>query len=347
MRHLCCNDCSCRQSRQYLRAQSGVGFGACLHIHFTENLGEEFHAMVVIHRQELVVVLLLDFVRDGFSIDNGGHAILIFAFLISLHRRHFLHHDVTDFHFTPMRSLTIPTLVLINQGKVFTSHHGIALQHVTSDSLVLFQRKQPFLVLLLTLLQLLFKFGMQMQVDALLAIQCVHQDFVSKVVLDDAIQQFQALNDGHFLDGVGGEFLQFLICQVIHHVGIDAVRLNGQRLRILINDDAMRCQTLLPLLIGEIDRRGNQFLIRLGWLRASRAADGRHYDSLQIFQHILLLRAITLLLSLIIEPITAALQFARLHSAVPTFRHNRGFGEEQSSSNSAKMESLLTAWCPT
>ena len=56
MRHLCCNDCSCRQSRQYLRAQSGVGFGACLHIHFTENLGEEFHAVVVIDRQELVVL---------------------------------------------------------------------------------------------------------------------------------------------------------------------------------------------------------------------------------------------------------------------------------------------------
>ena len=155
MRHLCCNDCSCRQSRQYLRAQSGVGFGACLHIHFTENLGEEFHAMVVIHRQELVVVLLLDFVRDSFTIDDGGHAILGFAFLFSLCWRYFLHHNITDFHLTSVRSLTIPTLVLINQGKVFTSHHGIALQHVTSDSLVLFQRKQPFLVLLLTLLQLL------------------------------------------------------------------------------------------------------------------------------------------------------------------------------------------------
>ena len=139
-----------------------------------------------------------------------------------------------------MRSLTIPAFVLIEQRKVFTSHHGIALQHFPSDSLVLFQRKQTLLFLLLSLLQLLFKFGMEMQVDALLAIECVHQDSVSKVVLDDAIQQLQALNDGHFLDGVGGDLLQFLVRQVIHHIGIDAIRLNGQRLRILINDDAMR-----------------------------------------------------------------------------------------------------------
>ena len=201
--------------------------------------------------------------------------------------------------------------------------------------------------MLLSLLQLLFKFGMQMQVDALPAVQCVHQDSVSKVVLDDAIQQLQALNDGHFLDGVGGELLHFLIRQVIHHVGIDAVRLDGQRLRTFINDDAMRCQTLLPLLIGEIDRRGNQFFIGLGRFCASWSVDGRRYDSFQIFQHILLLRAITLLQPLIVEPVTAALQLPRLHSAVPTFRHNRGFGEEQSSSNSAKMESILTAWCPT
>ena len=79
-----------------------------------------------------------------------------------------------------------------------------------------------------------------MQVDALLAIECVHQDSVGKVVLDDAIQHLQALNHWYFLDGVGGKFLQFLVRQVIHHVGIDAVRLDGQRLRTLINDDAMR-----------------------------------------------------------------------------------------------------------
>ena len=80
--------------------------------------------------------------------------------------------------------ITSPVYFTNEKWQECLASHGIALQHVTSDSLVLFQRKQPFLVLLLTLLQLLFKFGMQMQVDALLAIQCVHQDFVSKVVLD-------------------------------------------------------------------------------------------------------------------------------------------------------------------
>ena len=106
--------------------------------------------MVVIHRQELVIVLLLDFMRDGFTINDGGHPVLILTFLFSLCLWNFLHHNITDFHLTPMRSLTIPTLVLIKQGKVFTSHHGISLQHVLSDSLFLFQWKQPFLVLLLS-----------------------------------------------------------------------------------------------------------------------------------------------------------------------------------------------------
>ena len=124
MSNLSRNDRSCRQCCQYLRTQSGIGFGTCLHIHLIEYLGEQFHAMVVIHCQELIVVLLLDFVRDSFTIDDGGHAILGFAFLFSLCWRYFLHHNITDFHLTSVRSLTIPTLVLINQGKVFTSHHS-------------------------------------------------------------------------------------------------------------------------------------------------------------------------------------------------------------------------------
>ena len=207
MSYLCRNDRSCRQCRQYLRTQSGIGFWTCLHIDLIEYLREQFHSMVIIHRQKLVVVLLLDFVRDGFTVDDGGHAILVFAFLFSLCLWNFLHHDVTDFHLTPMRSLTIPAFVLIEQRKVFTSHHGIALQHVASDRFILHHGHEQLLLLLLTFLQVLLHFGMQMQVDTLFAIQCVHQDSVSKVVLNDAIQQLQALNDGHFLDGVGGELL--------------------------------------------------------------------------------------------------------------------------------------------
>ena len=65
-----------------------------------------------------------------------------------------------------------------------------------------------------------------------------------------------------------GEFLQFPHLSGHTPCRRDAVRLNGQRLRILINDDAMRYLTLPPLLVGEMNQAGNQFLIKLSWLRA-------------------------------------------------------------------------------
>ena len=347
MSYLCRNDCSCRQCRQYLRTQSGIGFRSGLHIHLTEHLREEFHAMIVIHRQELVVVLLLDLVRDGFTINDGGHPVLILTFLFSLCWRHFLHIDVAHIHLTTVRSLTIPTLVLVQHRQFFASHHGITSRHLHHHMLVTFQGHEQLFFLLLTLLQVLLHLGIQCHIHTLLAVEHVYRQLVSKVILDYLVYHVKPPCQWVILDRVGCQRLHLLVRQVIHHIRRCSLRLHGQRLRLLVNEDAMRSQTLLPLLVGEIHRRGYQFLIGLGWLRASRSARHRSDDSLQILQHILLLWGIALLLTLVIESITAALQLTRLHPAVPAFRHHRCFWEEQPSSHTAQMPSLLTPWCPT
>ena len=56
-----------------------------LHIDFTEDVGEEFHAMIIIDGHELVILLLGYLMADALAIDDGGHAepgIAFFVFLL-------------------------------------------------------------------------------------------------------------------------------------------------------------------------------------------------------------------------------------------------------------------------
>ena len=63
------------QGSTYLGTDSSMFSWNVLHIHLLEDMAEELHAMVVIDGHELVVLLLGDLVRDGLSVDDGGHAI--------------------------------------------------------------------------------------------------------------------------------------------------------------------------------------------------------------------------------------------------------------------------------
>ncbi len=54
------------------------------HINLLEDVGEEFHAVVVIDSHELVILLLGNLMADALSVDDGCHAKLGVAFLILL-----------------------------------------------------------------------------------------------------------------------------------------------------------------------------------------------------------------------------------------------------------------------
>lgn len=101
--------------------------------------------------------------------------------------------------------------------------------------------------------QLLLDFGLQIDGDLLFAIEHVHRNLVCKVVFDDVVQDFQALGHRYLFDRVVGQGFQFISSQIINHIGLGATRLNGERFRFFIDDDAMGSETFLPLLIGEID----------------------------------------------------------------------------------------------
>ena len=52
-----------------------MGSWDILHINLMEDMRKEFHTMVIIDSHELIVLLLIDFVADGFAIDDSGHAV--------------------------------------------------------------------------------------------------------------------------------------------------------------------------------------------------------------------------------------------------------------------------------
>ena len=84
------------------------------HHHFLEDVAEELHAMVVINGHELVVLLLVDLMGNGFSIDDSGHAVegiaLCVLLLFALFIADRLHLDVIHHDFTAMSAFTEPAL---------------------------------------------------------------------------------------------------------------------------------------------------------------------------------------------------------------------------------------------
>src|SRR5574344_1491268 len=95
-----------------------MGSWDILHINFIEDMRKEFHSMIVIDSHEFVVLLLIDLMRDRFSVDNCCHAeecialciLLLFTLLIANR----LNLDVINSNLSAMLTLTEPTFVLIH-----------------------------------------------------------------------------------------------------------------------------------------------------------------------------------------------------------------------------------------
>ena len=113
--HFCSNAQSCQQSRSYLGSQTSPVF----HIDFTKNLGKEFHAVIIIHSHELVILLLRYLMTYSLSVDDGGHA--IFAFLLR-----WLHSYLTNTYLSSVLPFTKPSLTLI---QVLAIHNTYFVVH--------------------------------------------------------------------------------------------------------------------------------------------------------------------------------------------------------------------------
>jgi hypothetical protein len=117
MGQLMCDGKSGKQGSTDLCAQAGIHTRNVFHIHLTEDVGEELHAMVVIDGHELIILLLSNLMADALTIDDRCHAVFGFALGILLDFALFipdwLNLDVIDIDFTTMLSLTIPCLALI------------------------------------------------------------------------------------------------------------------------------------------------------------------------------------------------------------------------------------------
>ena len=202
---------------------------------------------------------------------------------------------------------------------------------------------------MLTLRQFLLYFGVQAEGDTPLAVEIRHCYLVGEIRPDYPVQDFQSFLDRLFLDGVGGQDGRFFFRQVIDHIGGHLFGLYGQGPCLLIDDKTVGGKTLLPFLVGKIDRRSNQLLVGTGRFCTARTADYRRDDRLQVLQDIGLSCGLYRLpvLVLVIKSVAARLQFARLHAPVPPFRDNGWSRIEQLSADPPQMETPLVAWRPT
>ena len=93
-----------------------------------EDMGEQLHAMVVIDSHELVVLLLIDLVTNGFAIDDSGHAIeriaLRILLLFTLFITNWLNLDVINCDLSAMLALTEPSFVFVQLIKRLTIDMG-------------------------------------------------------------------------------------------------------------------------------------------------------------------------------------------------------------------------------
>ena len=219
-----------------LYAESPFCLRVCLHIHFAENLREEFHSVVIVYCKEFVVILLADFMADDLPVDDGCHLVRPFC----LGR---MYGDFADFNLSAVGTFPIPAFVLLDVLQVPAVYRGTVL---LSDKGCLFvvslflsfilQRSKDFLLLLLPLHQLLLHLRMQADSDTLFAVQSLYAYFVGKISFDDFIQDFQPFFNRLVFEGVGSQCRNFRVRQVIDHIGRNLFGLDGQRSRLLIDD---------------------------------------------------------------------------------------------------------------
>ena len=231
--------------------------------------------MKIIHRKEPVVVPLADLVADDLPVNDGCHLVLAF------HRGR-VYADLGHFDLPAVLLLPVPAPVLFEVLQVAPVHGGgHALPYILFRK-PCFQRGEDFLLLLLPLRQLLLHFGMQGKRDAPLAVEHFHRHLVGEICHDNPVQYLQSLLDGMLFERVGGQDAEFVILQVVNHIGGYLFGLHGQRPCLRVHDKAVRGKAFLPFLVGEIDRRGYQFLVGTCRFLTARTADHRRDDRLKV-----------------------------------------------------------------
>ena len=118
------------------------------------------------------------------SVNHRGHAVFHFPFLFGIGNR--LNSDVIYRHFAPMRSLTEPTLVVVDIGEVITVHNNTSFGEIVTESG--FARHLNFLlicILLIILLlcieltaQIFLYLWMQLDVNQLVCVELIYRHLV-------------------------------------------------------------------------------------------------------------------------------------------------------------------------
>ena len=201
--------------------------------------------MVVINGEELVIVLLPDFVGDCLTVDNRRHRIFRVFFVLALFGRDALHINLAHINLTSVFTFAVPALVGSDAVKVLTIHHRIALRGQFLTTVVGGE---------LLLLKLLLQLRCHCEVDLQSAVKVSHRHVLGKIIPDDAVEYFKTLLDGCGLYGVARQHICFGFAQTVLQGNACACRVHGERACLLVDYNAVRLQALQPLLRGEIHR---------------------------------------------------------------------------------------------
>ena len=259
---------SCKESSSNLSpdvlAFSRDGF----HIHLLEDVGEEFHAVVVIDSHELVILLLGNLMADALSVDDGCHAKLGVAFLIlldfSLLITYWLNLDVINLNLSAMLAFTEPSLVFVLLIQAIAIYMSNTAVFWLDSNLVAIRWERLVNHHLLAVVEFCLYLWSELQADLLFGIEHIHRQFVLEIVPDGIVDDVNAVLDRYLLDGIVGQFLHFILSEVIDKVLLGGSGLDGECFVGCIYDDAMRRKTLLPFVIAEINLRGDEFVVWLG-----------------------------------------------------------------------------------
>ena len=146
--------------------------------------------MIIIHSKELVIFFSTDFMADSLSIDNGCHLVLAFCF-------RWMNHNIVNLDLSSMCPFPIPSLVLIDIGKVITINDGcFVVIDVWNDmtlNICLLYSMEYGMFLFNTLLQFFVDGWVQSYRDTLVTIEHIHINTLYKVVFDNGIDNLKTL----------------------------------------------------------------------------------------------------------------------------------------------------------
>ena len=205
---------------------------------------------------------------DALSVDDGGHAKFGIAFLVFLDFplliAHWLNLDVINLNLSAMLAFTEPSLafvLLIQAVAIYISNTAVFW---LNSNLVAIRWERLVNHHLLAIVEFYLYLWFEFQADLLFRIEHIHRQFVLEIVPDGIVDDVNAVLDRYLLDGVVGQFLHFILSEVIDKVLLGGCGLDGQCLVGSIYDDAVRRKTLLPFVIAEIDLGGDEFFVWLG-----------------------------------------------------------------------------------